>query len=250
MAVSNPLVGQRKLNSVGKPLPGYAVRLAAEDGTESKETPPEGFLSAGEIQVAGDGVFREYWGKPEATSETFTPDGTWFKTGDLGALDEEGYLYILGRLSADIIKSGGFKISALDIERELLTMPRVGECAVVGLPDDTWGEKVVAVLTLKGASESESAALAGAVNADPSALAALHGEIKEFLRDKLPPYKVPSLIRVLPAIPRNAMGKVGKKALKVELWPEIMAAASAAKSPGASPLGSGLAGSPKGAFPS
>jgi len=159
MAVSNPLIGQRKLNSVGKPLPGFNIRLASEDGSESRETPPEGFTASGEIQVSGDGVFREYWGKEEATVESFTPDGHWFKTGDLGAKDADGYLYILGRLSADIIKSGGFKISALDIERELLTMPRVGECAVVGLPDDTWGEKVTAILTPRGGTEEEDGGL-------------------------------------------------------------------------------------------
>jgi malonyl-CoA/methylmalonyl-CoA synthetase len=249
MAISNPLQGARKLNSVGVPLPGFHVRLAHESGVEGAalEAPPEGFTAGGEIQVRGDGVFREYWGKPEATAETFTPCGTWFKTGDLGAVDGEGYYYILGRLSADIIKSGGFKISALDVEREVLTCPLVGECAVVGLPDDTWGEKVTAVVTPRGGAgtggtggteEERCAAAALALNSDPAAHAAFFAALKEHLKDKLPPYKIPTLLKVLPAIPRNAMGKVGKKALKLELWPEVMAAAAASKKSSAPSMGS------------
>ena len=182
MAISNPLEGARKLNSVGRPLPGYAMRLDASEGG----APPEGFASCGEIQIKGEGVFTEYWGKPEATRETFTEDG-WFKTGDLGALDGEGYTFILGRLSADIIKSGGFKISALDIEREMLLHPRVGEVAVLGLPDDTWGEKVTAVISLRGADEAAVARAAEELLAAPGGEKAFHAELKDFLKDKLPP---------------------------------------------------------------
>ena len=131
-------------------------------------------------------MFSEYWGKPQATAETFAEQG-WFKTGDLGALDAQGYTYILGRLSADIIKSGGFKISALDIEREVLLHGRVGEVAVLGLPDETWGEKVAAVVALRGADEAAVAAAAQAMLATPGAAAAFHAELKEFLKDKLPP---------------------------------------------------------------
>jgi malonyl-CoA/methylmalonyl-CoA synthetase len=184
MGISNPLQGARKLNSVGQPLPGYEVRLDA--GAGGGGAPPEGFVSCGEIQVRGEGVFSEYWGKPQATAETFAEQG-WFKTGDLGALDAQGYTYILGRLSADIIKSGGFKISALDIEREVLLHGRVGEVAVLGLPDETWGEKVAAVVALRGADEAAVAAAAQAMLATPGAAAAFHAELKEFLKDKLPP---------------------------------------------------------------
>jgi malonyl-CoA/methylmalonyl-CoA synthetase len=189
MGVSNPYAGgPRKLNSVGKPLPGYAVRLAPEGG--AGEAPPQGFLAAGEIQLKGEGVFSEYWGRPEATAETFTSDG-WFKTGDMGAVDGDGYYFILGRLSADIIKSGGFKISALDIEREMLTHPEVGEVAVLGLPDAVYGEKVAAVLAPKGESEEAVAAAAARLNQPDAAAAFLNG-MKAFLKDKLPPYKIPS----------------------------------------------------------
>jgi malonyl-CoA/methylmalonyl-CoA synthetase len=184
MAISNPYKGERKINSVGQPLPGYEMRLAKEPGDTAP--PPEGFVNSGEIQIRGEGVFTEYWGRPDATAESFD-EGGWFKTGDLGALDSTGYTFILGRLSADIIKSGGFKISALDIEREVLLHPRVGEVAVLGLPDDTWGEKVTAVIALKGADEAAVAAGAKALLENPTGLKDFHNDLKEFLKDKLPP---------------------------------------------------------------
>ena len=224
MAISNPYTGgARKLNSVGKPLPGYEVKLAPLEGESSAPAPLEGFVAAGELQLRGPGVFREYWGRPEATAETFAPGG-WFKTGDMGAVDAEGYFHILGRLSADIIKSGGFKISALDIERELLHHSSMAEVAVLGVPDAMYGEKVAAVILLK-----EGLPLPAEGSAEHAAYCA---ELKAFCKDKLPPYKIPSIFKVVPSIARNAMGKVNKKELRAALWP---AAAAAAPSPAASP---------------
>lgn len=216
MGVSNPLIGVRKLNSVGKPLPGYEIRLSAEPGVPT--APPTGFIEAGEIQIRGAGVFSEYWGKPEATSETFDSDG-WFKTGDMGACDSDGYLFILGRLSADIIKSGGFKISALDIERELLHHSSIAEIAVLGIKCPTYGEKIAAVIVPK--AETEEAVIATTARLqDPQALAAYQLELKEFLKDRLPPYKTPVVLKIVSHITRNAMGKINKKALRAELFPE------------------------------
>ncbi len=221
MAISNPLTGSRKLNSVGMPLPGYEARLVAEEGGSGAV--PEGFVAAGELQLRGGGVFSEYWGRPEVTAASFAPGG-WFLTGDYAAVDAAGYYSILGRLSADIIKSGGYKISALDIERVLLEHPDVGELAVLGVPCDTWGERVAAVIAPRpqGAAEGAAAeaqlAQRAAELSQPAQLEALTKSIAAFAKDKMPPYKVPTILRVVPAIPRNAMGKVNKKELRKALF--------------------------------
>ena len=136
MALSNPLHGERRPGSVGLPLPGVAVKLVTEAGAE---VPGED--EPGEIRVRGPGVFREYWNNPEATAKSFV-DG-WFCTGDV-AVRERGYYRIMGRQSIDIIKSGGYKISALEIENVLLAHPAIRECAVFGVEDPTWGE-IIAV---------------------------------------------------------------------------------------------------------
>ena len=141
MAAANLYHGERRPGSVGAPLPGVEIRLKAEDGRIVQE---EG--EPGEIQVRGPAVFAAYWNRPEATAESFE-DG-WFRTGDMAVL-ERGYYRIMGRLSVDIIKSGGYKLSALEIEASLLDHPLIEECAVIGLPDDTWGEAVTAVCVLK-----------------------------------------------------------------------------------------------------
>lgn len=185
MAISNPLHGQRRAGYIGMPLPGVDVRICDENDQETQDQP-------GEIQVKGPSVFKEYWGKPEATSKSFTRDG-WFKTGDI-AVVEEGYFRILGRDSVDIIKSGGYKISALEIEEILRTHPEVKDCAVVGVPDEEWGELVAA-----------------AVIAGPGLdLKALN----VWMREKMPAYKTPRQYRILSELPRNAMGKVTKNELK------------------------------------
>ena len=147
----------------------------------------------GEIQVRGPAVFREYWNKPEVTKASFV--GPWFRTGDMAVLDD-GYYRILGRLSVDIIKSGGHKLSALEIEDALRQHPAIQDCAVVGLADATWGEIVaVAVMVSEGAE------------LDLAGLQAWAGE-------RLSRYKIPRRLKVVPDFPRNAMGKVMKPAVR------------------------------------
>lgn len=186
MALSNPLRGERVPGSVGTPLPGVDVRLVGEDGAPVTPGTP------GEIEVRGPSVFEEYWGKPEATSATFR-DG-WFRTGDT-AVVENGVYRILGRTSIDILKTGGHKVSALEIEEALRRHPAVAECAVVGTADAEWGERVAAAVVL-----NERCAL------DLPAL-------RIWAKERLAAHKVPSRLIVLNALPRNAMGKVTKPAL-------------------------------------
>ena len=183
MALSNPLHGERRPGYVGTPLPGVDLRLVDEDGN----APPKG--SPGEIQVRGPAVFREYWCKPEATASEFV-DG-WFKTGDVAVL-EDGAYRILGRSSVDIIKTGGYKVSALEVEDVLREHPDIAECAVVGMEDIEWGERVCAALVL-----AESSALT-------------LESLRDWSRERLAPYKMPSRMLSMAELPRNAMGKVVK----------------------------------------
>jgi malonyl-CoA/methylmalonyl-CoA synthetase len=188
MALSNPFHGERRPGAVGVPLPGVELRLKAESGAiVSGEDEP------GEIQVRGPGVFRAYWNRTEATAATFDDD--WFRTGDM-AVRESGYYRIMGRLSVDIIKSGGYKLSALEIEAALLEHPKIRECAVIGLPDDTWGEAVTAVVVLKD----------GAALDLPT--------VRDWCRARLSVYKIPQRLLIVPELPRNAMGKVTKPAVR------------------------------------
>lgn len=188
MALSNPCHGERRPGAVGLPLPGVEVRLKTEAGAlVAGEDEP------GEIQVRGPGVFRAYWNRPQASAESF--DDAWFRTGDM-AVRERGYYRIMGRLSVDIIKSGGYKLSALEIEAVLLEHPLIRECAVVGLLDPVWGEAVTAVVVLAPGATLELAAL------------------REWCRERLSVYKIPQRLRVVPELPRNAMGKVTKPAVR------------------------------------
>ena len=188
MALSNPLHGERRPGSVGLPLPGVAVKLVTEEGAELP-----GEDEPGEIWVRGPGVFREYWNNPEATAQSFV-DG-WFRTGDV-AVRERGYYRIMGRQSVDIIKSGGYKISALEIENALLAHPAIRECAVFGVEDPTWGEIIAVAAVLR-----EGATL------DLDALSA-------WCASRLSAYKLPRRLAIVASLPRNAMGKVLKPALK------------------------------------
>jgi len=187
MALSNPLHGDRRPGVVGMPLPGVDVRLVDDDGRDVDIGRP------GEILVRGPGVFREYWGRPDATAAAFA-DGGWFRTGDV-ATREDGVFRILGRLSIDIIKTGGEKVSALEVEAVLREHPDIADCAVVGLPDEEWGECVAAVVVLRdGASLSLP-------------------ELRDWARARVSGPKFPRRLATVPALPRNAMGKVVKPEL-------------------------------------
>lgn len=187
MAISNPYVGERRAGYVGVPLPGVEVKLVDEKGSPVADGEP------GEIIISGPNVFLEYWQNPQATAESFTEAG-WFSTGDV-AVVENGYYRIMGRMSMDIIKSGGYKISALEIEEVLRTHPAVDDCAVIGMPDEEWGELIVAALVLKETTFDTHS-------------------LQLWLREKMAAYKTPRKYMVLPELPRNAMGKVVKSSLK------------------------------------
>ncbi len=187
MALSNPLHGARRPGFVGAPLPGVEVRVVGEAGEEVAAGAP------GELLVRGPGVFREYWDRADATAAAFAADG-WFRTGDVAAC-EDGAFRILGRLSVDIIKSGGEKVSALEVEAVLRLHPDIADCAVVGLPDPEWGECVAAVVALRGAATLALPAL------------------RDWARMRLSGPKLPRRLLTVPALPRNAMGKVVKPEL-------------------------------------
>lgn len=187
MALSNPYHGGRRPGAVGQPLPGVEIRLQGEFGESITD---EGV--SGEIQVRGPNVFEQYWNRPEATRESFT-DG-WFKTGDMAVI-EDGYYRIMGRSSVDIIKSGGYKLSALEIEASLLDHPLIAQCAVVGLPDDTWGETVAAAVVINSGETLDLDTL------------------QSWCQDRISPYKIPRKLLIVDDLPRNAMGKVTKPAV-------------------------------------
>ena len=193
MALSNPLHGERVAGHVGTPLPGVKIRLVGDEETEVGEG------EEGEIQVKGPSVFREYWRRETAMEEAFV-DG-WFKSGDV-AVVRNGIYRILGRNSVDIIKTGGYKVSALEIEEVLRTHDAIGECAVVGIPNDEWGEIVAAAVVL-----SEH----GTMTLKP---------FREWAKALLAPYKVPKRVLVVDALPRNAMGKVTKADVVKMFQPE------------------------------
>lgn len=188
MALSNPYRGERLPGRVGFAMPGVEVGIFDENGGSL------GVGEQGEIRIRGKGVFLEYWGKPRETESAFC-DG-WFKTGDIALLERGGSYRMLGRESVDIIKSGGYKISALEIEEVLGEHPLVEECAVVGIVDQSWGERVGAALVLR---EGLSIDLE---------------ELRNWASDKLARYKLPTRLLLLSSLPRNSMGKVIKNRIK------------------------------------
>ena len=187
MAISNPYNGERRPGHVGIPLPGVNIRLVDEQNHDVAPDQP------GEILINGDNVFLEYWNRPNATEESFV-DGRWFKSGDI-AIVEDGYYRIMGRNSVDIIKSGGYKISALEIEEVLRTHNLIKDCAVVGIDDDEWGELIVAALVVSDDSIDLK-------------------ELNKWLREKMAGYKTPRKYLLVKELPRNAMGKVTKNDVK------------------------------------
>lgn len=187
MAISNSYRAERIPGHIGLPLEGVTVRLADEQNQPVKEG------NQGEIQVKGPNVFKEYWNKPKATQATFTKEG-WFKTGDIAVFENNCYR-ILGRNSVDIIKSGGYKISALEIEEALRKHPDIKECGVVGVPDEEWGELICASLIVTKETLDFKA-------------------VSTWLKSLLPSYKIPRKYILQEDLPRNVMGKVTKNELK------------------------------------
>ncbi len=187
MALSNRYDGAGVPGAVGTPLPTVKIRLVDDGGR------PVGHGEQGQIEVKGPSVFGEYWKRPRATSEAFR-DG-WFRTGDVAVVGDDVYR-IVGRQSVDIIKSGGEKVSALEVEDVMRTHPGVLDCAVVGVEDAEWGERVALVVV-------------PATDQAPDL-----EELQAFARQTLAAPKLPRLLVVLDDLPRNALGKVVKPMLK------------------------------------
>jgi malonyl-CoA/methylmalonyl-CoA synthetase len=182
--------GERRPGYVGPPLTGVELRLVDDDGNVIEAADDE---TIGEIHVRGPNLFLEYLNRPDATAEAMT--GGWFKTGDLATRAPDGYVRIVGRRATDLIKSGGFKIGAGEIEGALLEHPAVKECAVTGEPDPDLGERIVAwIVARPGESPSED-------------------ELAGHVADMLTPHKRPRVVRFVDELPRNEMGKVQKKRL-------------------------------------
>ncbi|MBV9840205.1 MAG: malonyl-CoA synthase [Sphingomonadaceae bacterium] len=202
MITSNPYDGDRIAGTVGFPLPDVSVRIADQ---------ATGAISAqgevGMIEVKGPNVFKGYWRKPEKTAEEFRADG-YFVTGDLGRIDDRGYVHIVGR-AKDLVISGGLNVYPAEVEDALDALPGVAESAVIGVPHADLGEAVVAVVRREGGSAIDEAAIGAA------------------LRDRLARFKQPKAVRFVDEMPRNAMGKIQKKALR-ERFAGLFAAAEVA----------------------
>jgi len=192
ITLSNPVDGERRAGSVGRPIPGVEIRVVDEHGVAVPDGDP------GELQVQTVGMMTGYYGQPAATAKTF--DGAWLKTGDLVVREPDGYVRIVGRLSVDIIKSGGFKIGAREIEDVLIGTPGLAEVAVFGVADPTWGERIVAAVV--------------PAPDGPQTAEAWLPVLVERCADQLADYKKPREAVVVDALPRNAMGKVQKVALR------------------------------------
>ncbi|MFF1692143.1 acyl-CoA synthetase [Streptomyces sp. NPDC058257] len=182
--------GEPRAGTVGVPLGGVELRLVDESGAETSDP-----LEVGEIEVRGPNLFTEYLNRPDATAAAFTADG-WFRTGDMALRDDDGYVRIVGRKATDLIKSGGYKIGAGEIENALLEYPGVREAAVTGEPDDDLGERIVAWI----------------VPTDPEQPPA-EKDLADHVAAQLAPHKRPRTVRYLPELPRNDMGKIMKRSL-------------------------------------
>ena len=186
---SNAVGAEAKGGSIGLPIPGVDVRLVGEHGEAIEEDDP------GEVQVRGPNVFAGYWNNPEATADAF--EGDWFKTGDVAVQDDDGYLFIVDR-KKDLIIVSGFNVYPKEVEEAIARHPKVADVAVVGVPDDRTGEAVEAWVVPRGGER-----LVGE-------------EVLEFLHDHLARFKCPKDIRVVEEIPRQATGKVVRRALRAK----------------------------------
>jgi malonyl-CoA/methylmalonyl-CoA synthetase len=199
VGITNRLDGERFAGCVGFPLPSVETRIVGEDGLAAE---------TGELWIRGPSVFAGYHRRDAETRAAFADalDGGahWFKTGDTvtrdATLGAEGPFKILGRTSVDILKSGGYKLSALEIEEVLREHPAVAEVAVIGVPDEAWGDRVVACV----------------VRQEPGVVCD-EAELRSFVRERLAPYKVPKDVLFLAELPKNALGKVVKPALTAQI---------------------------------
>jgi malonyl-CoA/methylmalonyl-CoA synthetase len=188
MLTSNPYQGTRKAGTVGLPLPDVSVHIINQAGDQCKSD------EIGDIQVKGPNVFSGYWNMPEKTAEEFTSDG-YFKTGDVGYFDAEGYLSIVGR-SKDLIISGGYNVYPKEIESEIDELAGVMESAVIGIAHADFGEAVIAIVVLhKGEKLSEESVI-------------------QTLKNRIANFKVPKQVYFVDELPRNTMGKVQKNILR------------------------------------
>jgi malonyl-CoA/methylmalonyl-CoA synthetase len=190
MALSNRYEGPRIPGSVGVPLPGVTVEVTDDDGR------PVSDGDAGELRVRSPQLFIDYAGDPAATAASYDDSGR-FRTGDTGVRSTDGTIRLLGRTSVDILKSGGYKLSALEIEDVLRGHPALAEVAVVGVADPVWGDRVTACVVCRPGHP-------------PPTLE----DVQAFAARSLAPYKLPRALRVLNELPRNVMGKVQKSLLK------------------------------------
>lgn len=198
LTLSNPYEGERRPGSVGMAVGDSEVRILDESGQDSKTG------EIGEIAVRGLSLMTGYRNLPEQTEAAFREG--WFLSGDVARIDSDGYVHIVGRRSIDIIKSGGYKISAREIEEVLREHPEVSDVAVVGLEDETWGQRIVAAVVVGAAAEE--------------ATQDLWRRLEQHCRAQLADYKTPREFRRLEALPTNAMGKIQKHRL-VSDWPSF-----------------------------
>lgn len=196
MNTTNPYLGERRAGTVGAPFPGQQARIV---DVQTRQPLPDG--ETGEIEVCGPHVFKGYWQRPDATAEAFSPDGCWFKTGDLGWRSPDGYISINGR-ARELIISGGYNVYPREVEEVLLQHPGVTEAAVFGLPHPDLGEQVVA-----------------AVVPAPGVAALSAAELADFCRNQLASFKKPRQVFLVESLPRNALGKIQKHLLREQLGP-------------------------------
>lgn len=237
MAISNPYkedkIRKRIPATVGAPLPGVEVKIVSPQGQttlfqikgefdqgmwSSQEDLPlysaddkkEAEAIVGDLYVRGKSVFKGYWNKPEATQEAFY--NGWFKTGDTVSY-EKGIFRILGRTNIDIIKTGGHKVSALEVETILLEHPLISDCAVLGLPDDTWGQKVGVIVQLPPQAIEKAEPKEGTTKTSDKKKPKLLTlkDLSQWCSNRMATYAIPTVLSIVETIPRNALGKVNKK---------------------------------------
>lgn len=194
MSISNPYepANERHPGHVGLPLPSVDAKLVDEETGNVIKLPN----TSGSLRIKGPTVFQEYLNRPDAMAEAFDDDG-YFITGDVAEYNAElGSYRILGRASVDILKVGGYKLSALEIERDLLEHPDIAELAIMGVPDETWGERVGMIFRLKTGSKELTV-----------------DSLRAWCEHRMARHKIPSRLLLVDEIPKNAMGKVNKKTL-------------------------------------